>query len=45
VAWVVCVGCWGSACSPSVGIRSKISRTHCTQLEVTLSSLVVSPAS
>ena len=31
--------------SPSVGIESKSSRTYCTQLAITLSSLVVSPAS
>jgi hypothetical protein len=34
-----------AACSPAVGIRSKISRTYCTQPAITLSWLVVSPAS
>jgi hypothetical protein len=33
-----------AASSPSVGIRSKTSRTICTQLLMVLSSLVVSPA-
>jgi hypothetical protein len=34
-----------AACSPSAGITSKTSRTYWTQLAITLSWLVVSPAS